>query len=52
MKERDKNQLMPTLLSIASVRDNTYRLFRHIWNEVREDWPFYTEQERQMLKRY
>nr|XP_018905239.1 PREDICTED: RNA polymerase II elongation factor Ell [Bemisia tabaci] len=51
MKERDKNQLMPTLLSIASVRDNTYRLFRHIWNEVREDWPFYTEQERQMLKR-
>lgn len=33
------------------MRDNAYYLKRHIWNEVLDDWPFYTEQERQVLKR-
>lgn len=33
------------------MRDNTYHLHRHIWNDVQEDWPFYSEQDRQMLKR-
>lgn len=51
LREKDKNQLMSTLSSIATVRDNTYHLIRHIWNDVQEDWPFYTEQDRQMLKR-
>lgn len=52
IRDRDKTQLMSTLSSIASVRDNTYHLMRHVWNDVQEDWPFYTEQDRQMLKRY
>lgn len=51
LRGKDKNQLMNILSSIATVRDNTYHLIRHIWNDVQEDWPFYTEQDRQMLKR-
>lgn len=27
-------------------------LHRHVWNDVHEDWPFYTEQDRATLKRY
>ncbi|KAG8268526.1 hypothetical protein J6590_023904 [Homalodisca vitripennis] len=51
VRDRDKTHLMSTLASIATVRDNTYHLMRHVWNDVQEDWPFYTEQDRQMLKR-
>ena len=33
------------------MKDNTYHLQRHIWNDVSEDWPFYTEEERQQFRR-
>jgi RNA polymerase II elongation factor ELL len=33
------------------MKDNTYHLQRHIWNDVSEDWPFYTEEERQAFRR-
>lgn len=33
------------------MKDNCYHLNRAVWNEVNEDWPFYTESERQALKR-
>ncbi|XP_055316484.1 RNA polymerase II elongation factor Ell isoform X2 [Sitodiplosis mosellana] len=39
------------LKSLSFMRDNTYHLHRHLWNDVHEDWPFYTEQDRQSLKR-
>lgn len=39
------------LRSLASMRNNTYHLVRHVWNDVQEDWPFYSEQDRAMLKR-
>lgn len=42
---------MHTLVSISTLRDNTYQLLRHVWNDIQEDWPFYTEQERQQMKR-
>jgi hypothetical protein len=51
IKEKDRAHLMSTLASVATVRDNTYHLMRHVWNDVQEDWPFFTEQDRQMLKR-
>ncbi|XP_054285714.1 RNA polymerase II elongation factor ELL [Macrosteles quadrilineatus] len=51
VRDKDKSLLMSTLSSIATVRDNTYHLMRHVWNDVQEDWPFFTEQDRQMLKR-
>lgn len=33
------------------MRDNTYHLHRYVWNDVQEDWPYYSEQEKAMLKR-
>lgn len=43
--------MMNILKQVAYMRDNTYHLQRHIWNDVQEDWPFYTEQEKTMLRR-
>ncbi|XP_057334986.1 RNA polymerase II elongation factor Ell-like isoform X2 [Microplitis mediator] len=51
LKERDKKEMAILLRSLASMRNNTYHLVRHVWNEVQEDWPFYSEQDRAMLKR-
>ncbi|XP_059608276.1 RNA polymerase II elongation factor Ell [Phlebotomus argentipes] len=51
VKDRDKNNIKNILTTISYLRDNTYHLNRHIWNDVHEDWPFYTEQDRQNLKR-
>lgn len=49
--EKDKKQLARALLEVATMKDNTYNLIRSVWNDVQEDWPFYTEQDRQILKR-
>lgn len=43
--------MMSLLRMVAFMRDNTYHLQRHVWNDVQEDWPFYTEQEKAMLRR-
>jgi RNA polymerase II elongation factor ELL len=51
LRDRDKNSVTKILMQVAVLRDNTYQLIRNIWNDVQEDWPFYTEQERQLLKR-
>jgi hypothetical protein len=40
------------LKSISYIRDNAYELHRRVWNDVHEDWPFYSEQDRATLKRY
>lgn len=40
------------LSQISLLKDNTYQLRRSMWNDVNEDWPFYTEEEKRMLKRY
>lgn len=40
-------------MTVATVnKDNTFSLMRHVWNDVQEDWPFYSEQDKNMLKRY
>ena len=52
IKEKDKKTLTTMLLQVAFLKDNVYQLARHVWNEVQEDWPFYTESEKQLLKRY
>ena len=31
------------------MKDNTYHLHRHLWNDVSEDWQFYSEQVRTQL---
>ncbi|KAL6258631.1 hypothetical protein P5V15_010584 [Pogonomyrmex californicus] len=51
LRERERHALTTVLKQVASIRDNTYHLHRHIWNDVQEDWPFYTEQEKAILKR-
>jgi len=51
LRDRDRNSLTTVLMQVAVMRDNTYQLIRHVWNDVQEDWPFYSEQERQLLKR-
>lgn len=51
IKERDRSVILNVLKSISYYRDNAYVLHRHIWNDVHEDWPFYTEQDRVTLKR-
>lgn len=50
-RDRDTKLIGTLLKTISSMRDNAYILNRYIWNDVHEDWPFYSEQERQCLKR-
>lgn len=51
VREKDKSSINNTLKSVSFMRDNTYHLHRYIWNDVQEEWPFYSEQEKQSLKR-
>ncbi|CAG4943921.1 unnamed protein product [Parnassius apollo] len=51
IKEKDRGEVNKILPKIGSLKDNCYHLRRHIWNDVNEDWPFYTEEEKRMLKR-
>ncbi|XP_011882921.1 PREDICTED: RNA polymerase II elongation factor Ell [Vollenhovia emeryi] len=51
LRDRERSIMTTILKQVAYMRDNTYHLNRHIWNDVQEDWPFYTEQERTMLRR-
>lgn len=48
---REKNAMTSILKQIADMKDNSYILKRSCWNDVKEDWPFYTESEKQTLKR-
>ncbi|CAH1134472.1 unnamed protein product [Ceutorhynchus assimilis] len=48
---RGQNSMSTILKQIASMRDNCFYLNRNLWNEVNDDWPFYTEMEKQILKR-
>lgn len=51
IKDRDRSVILNVLKTISYTRDNAYVLHRHIWNDVHEDWPFYSEQDRSTLKR-
>ncbi|XP_065090111.1 RNA polymerase II elongation factor Ell isoform X2 [Ochlerotatus camptorhynchus] len=51
VRREERKCITQILTNISSMRDNVYYLHRHIWNDVQEDWPFYSEQERQILKR-
>ncbi|GBP61760.1 RNA polymerase II elongation factor Ell [Eumeta japonica] len=51
IKEKERSVINTILQQISSLKDNCYHLHRHIWNDVNEDWPFYSEEEKRMLKR-
>lgn len=40
-----------TLRSVSTAKDKTYVLKDGLWNEVYEDWPFYTNVEQQQFSR-
>jgi RNA polymerase II elongation factor ELL len=51
IREKDRKNITVLLKQVSFMKDNTYHLIRHMWNDVSEDWPFYSEQEKQSLKR-
>lgn len=48
---KDRSAFSKILPQISTLKDNCYHLRRHLWNDVNEDWPFYSEEEKRMLKR-
>ncbi|XP_041370283.1 RNA polymerase II elongation factor ELL-like [Gigantopelta aegis] len=52
IKEKDKGSLGTVLHQLATLgRDNAYVLAKHAYNDVRQDWPFYSPTDRALLKR-
>lgn len=51
--KKDKNSLGSVLQQVAqfNTRDNSYTLAKHLYKDVRHDWPAYTDHDRQILKR-
>ncbi|KAH3833030.1 RNA polymerase II elongation factor ELL2-like [Dreissena polymorpha] len=49
--KKDKDQLGTILSQVAVSKDNVFSLAKHIYPEVRMDWPFYTEEDREILKK-
>ena len=46
IREKDKKNITAYLKQVSFMKDNTYHLHRHMWNDVSEDWQFYSEQVR------
>ena len=51
LREKERKELWPLVKQVSVTKDNTFNLQRHIWNDVSEDWPFYSEEERQAFRR-
>lgn len=49
--EKDRANVTAILKTVSFMKDNTYNLLRHIWNDVSEDWPFYSDYDRQCFRR-
>ncbi|XP_071484018.1 RNA polymerase II elongation factor ELL-like [Diadema antillarum] len=49
---KEKNQLASILQQVAILaKDNSFVLNKNLYNEVTTDWPLYTEEDKQLLKR-
>jgi len=51
IKEKDRKNITSTLREVSETKANVHELKRTMWNDVHEDWPFYTESDRVALKR-
>jgi len=51
LKEKDKKSWSTALREVTELKNNCYELKRSVWNDVSEDWPFYTESDRAALRR-
>lgn len=49
--EKDRRLMTSVLNSVSQVKENIHHLSRHLWAEVREDWPFYTDMEKEVVRR-
>lgn len=54
LREKDKTSFGSVLKAVTQFnhRDNSLSLGRHVHKELRVDWPFYTEEERDRLRKY
>ena len=53
IRDKDKASMSSILHNVAvfSTKDNSYTLARHLYDVIREDWPGYTDVDKQLLKR-
>ena len=51
LKERDKQSIASLLPEVSDWKNNSHELRRSMWNEVSEDWPFYSEKDRVIVRR-
>ena len=51
MLEKDRKNVVHVAKLVSNVANNTYSLKRHMWNDVSEEWPFYTDHERALFRR-
>ena len=43
--------MMNILREVTELKNNSYELKRSVWNDIMEDWPFYSEADRSLLRR-
>ncbi|XP_048583626.1 RNA polymerase II elongation factor ELL2 isoform X1 [Nematostella vectensis] len=48
---KDKNTLTNLLQQVATISNNQYTLMKHIYAEVQDTWPCYTDEERKVVQR-
>ncbi|VVC88174.1 unnamed protein product, partial [Leptidea sinapis] len=46
LKDKERIMVNKILPEIGTLKDNCYHLRRHVWNDVNEDWSFYSEEEK------
>ncbi|XP_050317188.1 RNA polymerase II elongation factor Ell-like [Bactrocera neohumeralis] len=51
IRDDDRSSIKSILMDIATVRNNVYSLRGHVWEDVNGNWPFYTEDEQNQVKR-
>lgn len=51
IREKDKDSLGSILSQVAITKDNSFTLAKHAYADVRMDWPFYTDDDRDKLKK-
>ena len=48
--EKDKRNIIASLMSVTSYANNNYQLLTEFWEEVKEDWSFYTDSEKSLVR--
>ena len=53
IRKKDKNSLGELLKSVATLnlKNNSYTLMNHLYKDIRQDWPGYSDVDRTILKR-